>query len=89
MGGSKNNGFANYYNAIEGNPKLIIDTEIINPGSSGGSSYFYLMEVGDICAFDHNSQVVAPFGQSFNGKKFILTSLTRKPGSLKVSLREI
>ena len=89
MGGSKNNGFANYYNAIEGNPKLIIDTEIINPGSSGGSSYFYLMEVGDICAFDHTSQVVAPFGQSFNGKKFILTSLTRKPGSLKVSLREI
>ena len=89
MGGSKNNGFANYYNAIEGNPKLIIDTEIINPGSSGGSSYFYLMEVGDICAFNHNSQVVAPFGQSFNGKKFILTSLTRKPGSLKVSLREI
>ena len=89
MGGSKNNGFANYYNAIEGNPKLIIDTEIINPGSSGGSSYFYLMEVGDICAFDHTSQVVDPFGQSFNGKKFILTSLTRKPGSLKVSLREI
>lgn len=89
MGGNKNNGFANYYNAIEGNPKLIIDTEIINPGSSGGSSHFYLMEVGDICAFDHTNQIVAPFGESFNGKKFILTSLTRKPGSLKVSLREI
>jgi len=89
MGGNKNNGFANYYNAIEGNPKLIIDTEIINPGSSGGSSYFYLMEVGDICAFDHTDMIVEPFGQSFNGKKFILTSLTRKPGSLKVSLREI
>ena len=89
MGGARNNGFANYYNAIEGNPKLLIDTEIINPGSSGGSSYFYLMEVGDICAFDHTDMIVEPFGESFNGKQFIVTSLTRSPGSLKVSLREI
>lgn len=87
--GNKNDGYANYYNAIEGNPKLLIDTEIINPGSSGGSSYFYLMEVGDICAFDHNNMIIEPFGESFNGKKFIITSLTRSPGSLKVSLREI
>ena len=86
--GNKNDGYANYYNAIEGNPKLLIDTEIINPGSSGGS-HFYLMEVGDICAFDHTDMIVEPFGESFNGKKFIVTSLTRKPGSLKVSLREI
>ena len=89
MGGARNNGFANYYNAIEGNPKLIINTEIINPGSSGGSSYFYLMEVGDICAFNHNDMIVEPFGESFNGKQFIVTSLTRSPGSLKVVLREI
>ena len=87
--GNKNDGYANYYNAIEGNPKLLIDTEIINPGSSGGSSYFYLMEVGDICAFDHTDMIVEPFGESFNGKKFIVTGLTRSPGSLKVSLREI
>lgn len=89
MGGNKNNGFANYYNSIQGNPKLIIETNIINPGSSGGSSHFYLMEVGDICAFNHNSQVVAPFGESFDGKKFMVTSLTRSPGSLKVTLREV
>lgn len=87
--GNKNSGFANYYNAIEGNPKLLVETDIINPGSSGGSSYFYLMEVGDICAFDHTNMTIEPFGQSFNGKKFIVTSLTRSPGSLKVSLREI
>ena len=86
--GNKNDGYANYYNAIEGNPKLLVDTEIINPGSSGGS-HFYLMEVGDICAFDHTDMIVEPFGESFNGKKFIVTSLTRSPGSLKVSLREI
>ena len=89
MGGLVEVGFANHYNAIEGNPKLIISTEIINPGSSGGSSYFYLMEVGDICAFSHTNQVIAPFGESFDGKKFIIVSLSRGIGSLKVTLREV
>ena len=86
--GNKNDGYANYYNAIEGNPKILVETEIINPGDSG-NSHFYLMEVGDICEFNHNNQLVAPFGESFSGKKFIVTSLTRSPGSLKVVLREI
>ena len=86
--GNKNDGYANYYNAIEGNPKLLVETEIINPGDSG-NSHFYLMEVGDICEFNHSNQLVAPFAESFSGKKFIVTSLTRSPGSLKVSLREI
>ncbi len=94
MGGTRNNGFANYYNAIEGNPKLIINTEIINPGDSsearnGSSSYFYLMEVGDICEIDDAYQLIAPFGDSFDQKQFILTSITRSAGSLKVTLREI
>jgi hypothetical protein len=86
--GNKNDGYANYYNAIEGNPKLLVETEIINPGDSG-NSHFYLMEVGDICEFNHSNQLVAPFAESFSGKKFIVTSLTRSPGSLKVVLREI
>jgi len=90
----RSNGFANYYNAIEGNPKLIINTDIINPGDSSasrnnGGSYFYLMEVGDICAFDHSNQLIAPFGESFDGKQFIVQSLMRGIGKLKVTLREI
>tara|TARA_R100000655_G_scaffold103882_1_gene150603 strand:- start:3964 stop:6162 length:2199 start_codon:yes stop_codon:yes gene_type:complete len=86
--GNKNDGYANYYNAIEGNPKILVETEIINPGSSGGS-HFYLMEVGDICAFDHTDMIVEPFGESFNGKKFMVVGIIRNPGNLKVSLREI
>lgn len=94
MGGLVEVGFANHYNAIEGNPKLLISTEIINPGDSsvnrdGSISFFYLMEVGDICAFSHTNQVIAPFGESFNGKKFIIQSMIRGIGSLKVTLREI
>ena len=89
MGGVRNNGFANYYNALHGVPKLIIETEIVNPGSSGGSNYFYLMEVGDIVAFNHSNQIAAPFGASYNGKKFIVTSLVRSIGTLKVIVKEI
>lgn len=94
MGGTRNNGFANYYNAIEGNPKLILNTEIINPGDSSegrdtSSSYFYLMEVGDICEIDDAHQLIAPFGQSFDQKQFIVTSMIRAAGSLKVTLREL
>ena len=87
--GNRNDGFANYYNAITGLPKMIVNTEIVNAGSSGGSSYFYLMEVGDVCAISHSNQIAAPFGTSFSGKKFMVTSLTRTIGSLKVILREI
>jgi len=96
--GNKNDGYANYYNAIQGNPKILVDLDIVNPGDSSlnkdsdpasDSTYFYLIEVGDICAFNHNNQLVPPFAESFNGKKFIVTSLTRNPGNLKVSLREI
>lgn len=94
MGSTRNNGFANYYNAIEGVPKLIINAEIINPGDSSenrdaSSSYFYLMEVGDICEIDDSHQLIAPFGDSFDQKQFILTSMTRGAGSLKVVLREL
>lgn len=94
MGGLRNNGFANYYNAIEGSPKLIINAEIINPGDSSesrdtSSSYFYLMEVGDICEIDDAHQLIAPFGDSFDQKQFVLTSITRGAGSLKVVLREL
>ena len=68
---------------------MIVNTEIVNAGSSGGSSYFYLMEVGDVCAISHSNQIAAPFGTSFENKKFMVTSLTRTIGSLKVILREI
>ena len=62
-GGNKNDGYANYYNAIQGVPKIIIETEIVNPS-------FYIIEVGDIVAMDHTNQIAAPFGESFNGKQF-------------------
>lgn len=80
--GNRNDGYANYYNALQGVPKLMIETEIVNPS-------FYIIEVGDIVAMSHTNQIVAPFGESFNGKKFFVTSVARTIGSLKINLMEI
>tara|TARA_R100001510_G_C7656816_1_gene217296 strand:+ start:5722 stop:7911 length:2190 start_codon:yes stop_codon:yes gene_type:complete len=80
--GNRNDGYANYYNALQGVPKIMIETEIVNPS-------FYIIEVGDIVAMSHTNQIVAPFGESFNGKKFFVTSVTRTIGSLKINLMEI
>ena len=92
--GNKNDGFANYYNAITGLPKLVISTEIINAGDSSSArndsaSSFYYMEVGDFVEFDNSNKLVEPFGDAFNGKQFIVISLTRGIGTLKVTLREV
>tara|TARA_R100001510_G_scaffold42877_1_gene39328 strand:+ start:8517 stop:10691 length:2175 start_codon:yes stop_codon:yes gene_type:complete len=80
--GNRNDGYANYYNSIQGLPKILIETEIVNPS-------FYVIEVGDIVAINHNNQISAPFGQSFNGKQFFVTSITRSIGNMKIKLREI
>jgi len=89
--GNRNDGFANYYRYINGVPKLIANIELLDPESSGvGSNYFYGMEVGDFCAFDSTvSNVLPMFGGTFTNSKFIVTSITRAAGSLKVTLREI
>ena len=81
-GGNKNDGYANYYNAIQGIPKILIETDIVNPS-------FYIIEVGDIVAMNHSNQIAAPFGESFNGKQFFVTAVTRTIGNMKIKMREI
>ena len=80
--GDRNDGYANYYNSIQGVPKIIIESDVVNPS-------FYTMEVGDIVAMSHTNQIAAPFGESFNGKKFFLTSIIRSIGTMKIQMREI
>jgi len=88
--GNRNDGFANYYRNINGVPKLIATIELLDPASSGGSDYFYGMEVGDFCVFNSTVSAVLPmFGGTFTNSKFIATSITRTAGSLKVTLREV
>ena len=91
--GNRNDSFANYYRTINGIPKFTASVEIINSQSSNSgdsSKYFYGMEVGDFCQFENTVINNMPV---FNGLTtntiFIIISITRSPGSLKVVLREI
>tara|TARA_R100000353_G_scaffold174278_1_gene141907 strand:+ start:1017 stop:3365 length:2349 start_codon:yes stop_codon:yes gene_type:complete len=91
--GNRNDSFANYYRTINGVPKFTANVEIINSQSSNSgdsSKYFYGMEVGDFCQFESTVINNMPV---FNGLTtstiFIVISIARSPGSLKVTLREI
>lgn len=88
--GNRNDGFANYYREINGVPKLITNIEIINAQTSNASNYFYGMEVGDFCTFESSVINNLPvFSGLSTSTVFIVTGITRSPGSLKVTLREI
>jgi hypothetical protein len=78
--GARNSGFAEYYNQIVGDIKLQISAVIVNP-------QFYGMEPGDFLAF--TNMMVDPFGESWSGKKFIVTSLNRSMGTLTFTAREV
>ena len=88
--GNRNDGFANYYREINGVPKLITNIEIINSETSNAGNYFYGMEVGDFCTFESSVIDNLPvFSGLSTTTVFIVTGITRSPGSLKVTLREI
>ena len=88
--GNRNDGFANYYREINGVPKLITNIEIINSETSNASNYFYGMEVGDFCTFESSVINNLPVFSGLSiSTVFIITGITRSPGSLKVTLREI
>lgn len=88
--GNRNDGFANYYREINGVPKFITNIEIINAQTSNASNYFYGMEVGDFCTFESSVINNLPVFSGFSTSTvFIVTGITRSPGSLKVTLREI
>jgi hypothetical protein len=81
-GSTANDDFANYYDAIFGTIKLIVSGDIVSPE-------FYGIEVGDILNFDNSNMIIAPFGDSWTGKDFIVTSTQRQPGQIRFTAREI
>ena len=78
--GTRNSGFAEYYNQIVGDVKTQISAAIVNPRCSG-------MEPGDFLAF--TNMMVDPFGESWSGKQYIVTSLNRSMGMLNFTAREV
>jgi len=79
--GDPNDGFVSYYANIFGDIKIQVSGAIVNP-------IFYGMEVGDIVDFSSMHPTKA-FGESWSGKNFIITGLTRSVGTLKFDAREI
>ena len=76
-----NDGFTAYYGNIFGDIKLIISATIVNP-------VFYTLEVGKILAFSDMYPVKA-FNTSWSGLQFMITSLSRTPGTMKFTAREL
>ena len=66
--------------------KLLVSCTIVNPK-------FYGLEVGNVVEFDNNNMYPeVPFGvnsASWNNLKFVVTSVGRSPGELKIQVREI
>ena len=82
-GGSPNDGFANYYGHLVSNVKLMIEAEVINPAHIG-------IEVGDIVTFDNSDMYPEKaFGSAWTNKAFMVIYLSRTPGKLKITVREV
>jgi hypothetical protein len=64
-----NDDWYSYYNQILGSQKIIVKAEVVNLA-------FYGIDVGDFVAF--TDMPVDPFGLSWSGKDFIVTSVTRQ-----------
>ena len=75
-----NDDWYSYYDNIVGSQKLIVSATVVSP-------LFYGIDVGDFVAF--NTMPVDPFGASWSGKDFIVTSVTRQIDKLKCEFREI
>ena len=82
----RNDTFASYYGDINGRVKLLVSCTIVNPK-------FYGLEVGNVVEFDNdNMYPEVPFGVnsgSWNNLKFVVTSVGRSLGKLKIEVREI
>lgn len=81
---NRNDDFWTYYFNIFGDVKIIVSCEIVNPS-------FYSLEVGDIISFS-DMYPDTPFGHNsanWSGLNFMITSLQRSVGKLKIESREL
>ena len=70
-----------YYDGLVGDLYIKISGEIVNP-------LYYKLEVGDQIAINSNYPY-APFGESWSGKVFMITSTSRMAHSMKFEARQI
>ena len=73
--------FFDYYDGILGDLFIKISGEIVNPA-------YYKLEVGDQIAIDSNFPY-GPFGESWSGKVFMITSTQRAAHKMRFAARQI
>lgn len=82
-----NDDFYTYYDHILGKPRIIVDFLVVNPNYLG-------LDVGDIIRVNFDN-VIRPFGggdwmgEDGDGYMFMITTVNRSPGQLKITAREI
>lgn len=75
-----NDDFYTYYDNILGGVKHLVNLTVVNP-------IYYGIDVGDFLAF--SNMTIEPFGGNWSGKNFIVVSVSRKRGQLKIKAREV
>jgi hypothetical protein len=75
-----NDDWYTYYNNIIGDQKILVSATVISPS-------LYGIDVGDFVEF--GTMPVDPFGESWSGKDFIVTSVSRQFGKLQCEFREV
>jgi hypothetical protein len=75
-----NDDWYTYYNNIIGDQKILVSATVVAPS-------LYGIDVGDFVEF--GTMPVDPFGESWSGKDFIVTSVSRQFGKLQCEFREV
>lgn len=78
--GNVNDDWYSYYNGIVGDQKILVSATVVSPS-------LYGIDVGDFVEF--GTMPVDPFGESWSGKNFIVTSVSRQFGKLQCKFREV
>jgi hypothetical protein len=79
-GTATNDSFGNYQGFLQNNPKIIVDTEIINPAMD-------FLEVGDIIKFNLTDLNV--FGNNWADLYFMIISTDRNGDGMKIKAEEV
>ena len=77
-----NDDYYTYKDNLFGRQKIQVSATVINHA-------FYGIDVGDFVAFDNNDMPVAPFGEAWTNKDFIVTDVQRTLGKLSCKFMEV
>jgi len=82
FGGDKNDDWVDWYGHFFGDVKMMIGLNVVNPA-------YYVMEIGDIVAFNNSAMPVKAFASAWTSLKFVIINIKRSVGRLSIQLYEV